>query len=761
MRLSLSRGALAALLIVLPSTAEEPLVAGATSRALSTGALLVPLHRPAAGDAEPSPETVWAAGEDWKASFAPRFSFYPVLGRQYPVNLPLRWAATRCGRAEDVSLAESCGERESFGPTRFERWHGEMLIEAYDLRAAGVEQSFVLHALPSGAGDLVIEGLVETPLRATRRAPQHGELVFCDERGTPILSYGAALVFDARGSSAPVRSGWDGETIRLVVDAAFLREAALPLVVDPLIRSVIIDGGSQRHQNADIVRNDETNELCTTYERWSSATDSDALARVTSDDLLSTTQIWADLGADRSTLHPRVAAVGGANRYAIAFERQFPAANFSSVSVYLHDQSSDVLNSGTLANLPRGVNEHDSVPVISGTASFTTDAQALLVWRRDVGTDFGNTPTSRVFARLLDASTAAFGTQVGVGGNGSIDAEAPAVVRQSDGQGLGWVVAWQERVSTSWNVLARRISIQGTATTHASLGSPSVGRQNLCPVLDGREGRFLIAFVERLSTANDIAPNGARISARRFDWIEGGTPAVAPLRVIVDSGSMPNLSFREAQALAFDDDGGSLWMLAYRDAAFGSRAARIGDDGLAGERFDVRPVASGETPHEPALCFDNDDQRFLFGFSVDRAQDRVEIAEYHFDPAAVPQRIGPTCGGEIRGVASFAGGLWIAGHRGVAVNLSSAPPGIAARLFASIGLAAQPIPLPLSPSGCTLLLDPLVLIEVASGLTDASGVFAPSFALPSSSFGVEICWQYLLLSPSGLASSDALRTRIR
>ncbi|MBL8898096.1 MAG: hypothetical protein JNM84_10740 [Planctomycetes bacterium] len=756
---SLSRGAIAAALLVSIAAGQESSSAGAVTRG-DTG-VLVPLHELPSGDAEPSLERLWAAGPDWKASFAPRFAFYPVLGREYPVNLPLCWTTTRCGRTEGAASAALPGERESCSPLRFERSHGDALVEAYDLRAEGVEQSFVLPKLPSGSGDLVIEGTVETPLRAAHRAPQHGELLFCDESGTPILSYGAAQVFDARGESAPVRSGWDGELIRLVVDEEFLRDAALPLVVDPLIRSVIIDGGSARHQNADLVRNDETNEICTTYERWSSATDSDAFARVTSDDLLSTTQIWADLGADRSTVHPRVAAVGGANRYAIAFERQFPAANFSSVSVYLHDQDSDVLNSGTIASLSRGVNEQDSVPVISGTASFTADAQALLVWRRDVATDFGNTPTSRVFARLLDASTATFGTQVGVGGNGSIDAEAPAVVRQSDGTGLGWVVAWQENASNLWNVLARRISATAVATTHVSLGSPSVGLQDISPAVDGREGRFLVAFVERFSTATDLAPTGSRISARRLDWIEGGSPSVGPLRVVVDAGATPNLSFREARSVAFDDDGGSLWMLAYRDAAFGSRAVRLGDDGLAAERFDVRAVASGETPHEPALCFDNDDQRFLIGFTVDRAQDRVEIAEYHFDPAAIPQRLGPTCGGEIRGVASFAGGLWIAGHRGVAVNLSSAPPGVSARLFASIGLAAQPIPLPLSPSGCTLLLDPLVLIEVASGVTNAGGVFAPSFVLPSTAFGVELYWQYLLLSPSGLASSDALRTRIR
>jgi hypothetical protein len=761
MRSNLSRGALCAALFVLSAPGQEPTRPGIHPR--GDERWLVPLHSAPTGDAAPGAADLWAAGPDWKASFTPSFAFYPVLGQTRPENLPLRWAATRWGRGDALSPAQPSEGQDATRCTalRFERELGAQLVEAYDLRSEGVEQSFVVHELPAGAGDLVIEGLVETPLRAATRAPMHGPLEFVDEHGDAIASYGAAYVYDARGASALVRSAWDGASIRLVVDEAFLEAAVLPLVVDPLIRSVIIDGGAARHENADIVRNDETNELCTVYERWSSGTDADAFARITSDDLLSTTLVWSDLGTDRSTVHPRVAAVGGADRYAIAFERRFPASDFSSVSVYLHDQGSDVLNSGSIVGIPRAAGQHDAVPVISGTLSFTADRSALVVWRRDLGTDFGNTSTSRVIGMLVDASSGALGNPIGVGGNGStIDAEAPAVTRQSDGAGLGWVVAWQERIGNVWGVLARRISANGATTTHLLIGNPAVVRQNLAPALDGSDGRFLVGYVERLSLADDLGPNGERILAQRFDWVEGGTPSTGIPRRVADAGATRNLSFREARTVAFDDDGGSIWMLAYRDVAFGALAVRIGDDGLVAERLDVRPVASGETPHEPAVCFDNDAQRFLFGFTVDRAQDRVEIAEYLFDSATVPQRFGPSCGGQIRGVASFAGGRWIAGHRSVSVNVGSAAPGVAARLFLSVGLAAQPIPLPLSPAGCTLLLDPIVLIEMGSGVTNASGSFAASFVLPSAAFGAEVVWQYLLLSPTGLASTDALLTRI-
>lgn len=761
MRSNLCRGALCAALFVLSASGQEPTRPGVHPR--GDERWLVPLHSAPTGDLAPGAADLWAAGPDWKASFTPSFAFYPVLGRSRPENLPLRWTSTRWGRGDSLTPTEPSEGREAtrYSALRFERELGANLVETYDLRSEGVEQSFVVYGLPAGTGDLVIEGHVETSLRAAQRAPMYGALEFVDDHGDAITSYGAAHVYDARGASALVRSAWDGASIRLVVDEAFLETAVLPIVVDPLIRSVIIDGGLARHENADIVRNDETNELCTVYERWSSGTDADAFARVTSDDLLSTTMIWSDVGTDRSTVHPRVAAVGGADRYAIAFERQFPAANFSSVSVYLHDQASDLMNSGSIVSIPRSAGQHDAAPVISGTLSFTADRSALVVWRRDVGTDFGNTSTSRVFARLIDATSGALGNPINIGGNGTIDAEAPALTRQSDGAGLGWVVAWQERANDVWVVLARRISTTGAGTTHVQFGSPGVVRQNLAPALDGSDGRFLVGFVERLSRADDLGPTGERIVAQRFDWAEGGTPSIGVPRRVVDAGSTRNLSFREARTVAFDDDGGSIWMLAYRDAAFGALALRIGDDGLVAERLDVRPVVSGETPHEPAVCFDNDAQRFLFGFTVDRVQNRVIIAEYHFDEVAVPQRFGPSCGGQIRGVASFADGLWIAGHRSVSVNVVSAAPGVSARLFISIGLAAQPIPLPLSPAGCSLLLDPIALIEMGSGVTNSSGSFATSFVLPSAAFGADVAWQYILLSPTGLASTDALITRIR
>lgn len=248
--------------------------------------------------------------------------------------------------------------------------------------------------------------------------------------------------------------------------------------------------------------------------------------------------------------------------------------------------------------------------------------------------------------------------------------------------------------------------------------------------------------------------------AQRFDWPEGGTPTSGFVREIADANGVLLFGLHEARAVAVDANSASLWMLAYRHHALGTQAARLGHDGRVVEAFDVKRNVFGETVQEAAVCFDDDADRFLFGYAIDRSQDRVEIAEYLYDGAAVPTEFGVTCGGNARATSRHAPARWLAGDLNASIALSGAQPGVAARLYLSRSPAAFPLPLPLS-NGCELLLDPAVLIEVASGVVSTGGTFAVPVPLPSTAFGVDVAWQFLLLSPSGIASSDGVITRIR
>ena len=143
------------------------------------GGLLAPIHTAPEGEEELGPYGLWAAGDDWKASFHDGFSFYPVLGREAPRNLPLRWRSTSWGPAGSVDPhrpSESLVE-ERWTATRFERSFGGQVVEAYDLSAEGVEQTFTLNTPFRGGQDLEIAGALVSPLSAAVRPASHGELV--------------------------------------------------------------------------------------------------------------------------------------------------------------------------------------------------------------------------------------------------------------------------------------------------------------------------------------------------------------------------------------------------------------------------------------------------------------------------------------------------------------------------------------------------------------------------------------------------------
>ena len=122
--------------------------------------------------------------------------------------------------------------------------------EVYIAREEGVEQVFYVNApLSSKQEDLVFTVAVETGLR-TKAGPQG--IGFFDETGKKVASYGTVTVFDARGREMTFLPELTGELIALVVPGAFLKDAAYPVTVDPLIGSdfAICDEALEQSQQA-------------------------------------------------------------------------------------------------------------------------------------------------------------------------------------------------------------------------------------------------------------------------------------------------------------------------------------------------------------------------------------------------------------------------------------------------------------------------------------------------------------------------------
>jgi hypothetical protein len=103
---------------------------------------------------EPGDGNVWARGDHYKASFGPAgATYFPGFGPRQPHNLPhaLSPVAVTSGGAE---LAFQRGVQATRSGARVELDRGAF-VEAYELRADGLEQLFVFPSLP-GRGDLAL-----------------------------------------------------------------------------------------------------------------------------------------------------------------------------------------------------------------------------------------------------------------------------------------------------------------------------------------------------------------------------------------------------------------------------------------------------------------------------------------------------------------------------------------------------------------------------------------------------------------------------
>lgn len=129
-----------------------------------------------------------AFGASFKAAFHDGFVFDPVLGSDYPANLPWRWTTESVTAGEVVLLAAGAPPEHAHTDWRYEyRWPD--LTEAYEVRAEGVEQSFVFARAPRPAGDLVVRGRIDCRPGSARRPPgTPEELAAIDSRCCPGTS---------------------------------------------------------------------------------------------------------------------------------------------------------------------------------------------------------------------------------------------------------------------------------------------------------------------------------------------------------------------------------------------------------------------------------------------------------------------------------------------------------------------------------------------------------------------------------------------
>lgn len=527
----------------------------------------VPLHSVQSAPGESaSGDAWWAAGTTDKASFHDGFVFYPALGADYPESLPMRWTteAITCGGRPVAELAPAPAHHRT--AWRYEyRYPG--VVEAYDLRADGVEQSFVIAARPHGRGDLVVRGRLTTRLSVDvvpSAEATHTALTLRDDQGRAVARYGEAFAIDANGRRAAIDTACDGEHVTLTVPAAWLDAAAFPVTIDPLTsRAQLTTSGLfdpfWGWMYADMACDEEstTSNLMFVVSVPVSANDATVYAVLCNDDFSNPRTVFTDT-ALAGTGRPKVAFVAGADRWVIAYEKN-TFAQGGGIGLYFHDKGNTVQNSGLIVFRQAPAGTRNWFVDLGGTAANSTGDHALLVYQADTGNT--NTANSSVWGTRIDARARTFGTAFRISSTaGNLDCQRPAVNQVTDGGSASWIVVYEQKdnsiTNDDYDAMAARVTSAGTVAGTAQVG-PDGGPplHKIFADVAGSGGRYMVSIHQ----SDERAGGSSQLMVERFDWSEtAATPTRIRTRVVVPPADRP-----QPGQLAFDSLTRSHWALVY------------------------------------------------------------------------------------------------------------------------------------------------------------------------------------------------------
>lgn len=261
-------------------------------------------------------------GAGYRATFgAEAFTYTPALGSEAPQTMPWRFELHSVLRGgEPVRSGNELAEASvAVRGHRCDLDRGQGMIERYDVRDDGVEQSFVFDAVP-GSGDLVVRGAVSTALRAD---PVTGASRI-DFLSKP---YGGVRIskvvgIDATGWRHPGTMNWDGEHLELVLPATFMDRATFPIVLDPLVgNSQGIGFSTSDARDPEVAFSSDINRYLCVWERHFSVTDIEIRGRLRNASNGSASSIFSiTSGSGVRNTDPQVCSVAGTDRFIVAWQ---------------------------------------------------------------------------------------------------------------------------------------------------------------------------------------------------------------------------------------------------------------------------------------------------------------------------------------------------------------------------------------------------------------------------------------------------------
>jgi hypothetical protein len=561
---------------------------------------------------------IWAAGRDYKASFHGGMTFVPRLGRDYPHNQPVGWRTTsvRVGAQELWAVAASAAMTRS--DYRVEYRSGNV-VEAYDVLPEGLEQTFVLAHRPAAAGDLRVTGVLATALTADAVEAHHGDVLLRDAAGVALVRYGKAIAIDADGDRFAMTTTSFGNTITLQLPAASVAAADFPLVVDPLWAPTSI---RMAGNVTDVGETDCASEWVHVsidsvfaYTRHYSATDADVYALLGPANLTSATVQFYDITSSASADHARVAYVSETNQWVVVYQNLITSTQQMQLRAAKFAGGATV--AGNAASVPHllPAGSHEWRPTVGGVAAGGTGVHALVACQYETNAPtFTNTATSSVRGMRFDTSTptGTWGVPFVIQSGATEDAERPSVNRAAvGGATFTWFVVCQTYANTiagdDWDLVGRLVSEAGGVSGQSWISSLGTTHK-LGPVVDGRSGRYCVAFA---TTATSIGKTdevvGHELRCERLDWPFGAAAPVASGEWPVQTLQSNQYRILEANGIAHNGDTRSHWAIVWRSSSTAPAlyATRVGYRGEPLQAPDLVAATSATIPGPASVLHDD------------------------------------------------------------------------------------------------------------------------------------------------------------
>ncbi len=695
----------------------DPLVEAAAGslvpRLGSSGSIL----RRAAGVNRVGGELV-GGGPDYEVRFDRRgFEFVPALGsrarRTFALRFELESYGRRHGGVARVGLAEPLLDGRTVRYTR------PGIVESYETRSEGVEQSFTFDALPPGAGALIVRGRLATELPL---ASATADGVRFESTGLGGVTIGKVVGIDARGERADGALRFDRGTLELSLPGDFVARAALPLVLDPLVGAAFNPASGFDDEDPDVAYDATNDEYLVVWQRvFGAASVGIRAQRVDSAGGLLGSFLTIRSAAFNAT-RPRVANVNLRDAFLVVW-----AEDNDIVGTSVAAGGGAVGSAITIAAEAATPSEHD----IGGEAA-TTDDDAIVVWAA------GTTARAAQFQMSSTGTLSAFGT-TDISSGGSF---MTSIAISSNGGASG-----RHLVSWNWGFAGR--GFIEAAVVDRNLGvldvisMAPISSWEGNPAVDGDGTCWVVAYEAEEALGGpfpfDIACRGVC-----FDPASGSA-YLSPAVVIVegdvnDDEKNPSVAWMGGSALigyadevaapdydayiksvdpfsCLSCEGESIFESGARDADF----VMIASQASAG--------ASGE---EALIVWESTDTA--------TAESDLVARRYRADDGRVTD-LGGGCG---LGGAAYAT-CAVIGNGAYAMRVLHAEP------LKRAYLVISPARLDLPCGACTIVPDPFVGFVANAGNTDAHGDAAVSVALPNdpSLIGVTFLQQWWVDASAG------------